>query len=391
MANANVTVAVKGVDATKAAFNSVKWRAKSTAASLKSMLGSAFAAAGAYIGGRKIIGTVQELGKLSDLSMKTGASVGELTKSATAFQTMGLDVDVNRLAKSFQVMNKNTGREGMKGFVQTLKDVAAITDPEKRGASMTKFFGDVGMEFRPLIDGGDEAISKFETLASIIPGISDAAANNGDAFADAMGFISQGASSMMGNAVGYICGLWADEFPGGVRAGALNAVNWVEYFAKTAYQKVTAFGAKAGGMFQAISNWAVNGYSWDDAWKEYGEMSAQIDNENGLRIQKLDAERASYVKKLKSLSVDDLANGLGKQGKFAGVTQEVGKMAKLKNDLIFAESNEMRKLVMSGPQLEKDKQQIDLLRKIADNTEKTADATQEAADAADAEYGTLNA
>lgn len=107
---------VKGVDKTGAAFNSIKARAKVTGLQIKSMLGGALAFAGVGLGLKGLSDTISNLGKLSDLAMKTGASVEDLTRMTTAFQVAGLDIGVETLAKSFQYLEKNTGRKGSEGF-----------------------------------------------------------------------------------------------------------------------------------------------------------------------------------------------------------------------------------------------------------------------------------
>ena len=55
MANANLTMGINGVDKTAAAFNSVKNRARATGAQIRSIMGGAIAAAGAYLSFQKTI------------------------------------------------------------------------------------------------------------------------------------------------------------------------------------------------------------------------------------------------------------------------------------------------------------------------------------------------
>ena len=104
MADANLTMGLKGADKTAAAFNSVKARAKATGAQIRSIMGGALAAAGAYLSLRSIGGAIGQLGQLSDLAMKAGMSVEFLTKATTAFQVAGLNVSAESLVKAMQYM-----------------------------------------------------------------------------------------------------------------------------------------------------------------------------------------------------------------------------------------------------------------------------------------------
>ena len=105
-------VAAKGVDKTGAMFQSIGARAKATGAQIRSVMGGAIAAAGAYLSLRSIGGAIGQLGQLSDLAMKAGTSVEFLTKATTAFQVAGLNVSAESLVKAMQYMQKNTGKQG---------------------------------------------------------------------------------------------------------------------------------------------------------------------------------------------------------------------------------------------------------------------------------------
>ena len=147
-------VAIKGVDQTGAAFKSISARAKATGASIRSIMGGAIAAAGAYLSFRSIKGGIDELGKLSDLAMKSGTSVDALTKSALAFQVAGLNLPVESLAKSFQYLKKQTGEGGIDNFYKVAQSIAAIKDPAQRGAELVK-----------TLDGPDLNCSRSSTAA----------------------------------------------------------------------------------------------------------------------------------------------------------------------------------------------------------------------------------
>lgn len=256
MSNSTHNLKLKGVDATGGAFASVGAKAKATGASIRAALGGALAAAGAYLSLRSVAGAVNQLGQLSDLAMKAGMSVEFLTKATTAFQVAGLNVSAESLVKAMQYMQKNTGKQGEGAFFDIAKQIAAIPDAAQRAQAAVQVFGRSGLELLPLVNNGEQAIEKFQKLQSIMPGVSTAAANAGDAANDALTIFGKGAQAIMLKAVGKICALWGDEFPGGVRAGALNAISAIEWFAKM----TKAYIAKAAGILGANAGLLFDGF-----------------------------------------------------------------------------------------------------------------------------------
>lgn len=373
MANANLTMGIKGVDKTGAAFNSIKAKARATSASIGSMMRGAIAAAGAYLSVRAVSDATKQLGYLSDLSAKTGASVESLSSTVAAFDVAGLKINMDQLAKSYLYMEKITGKTGEGAWYDMIASIAKIEDPLKRGAELVRVFGDAGLELQPLINGGEEAVQQFRMLQDLMPRVTTSAANAGDAVADAQTILGKGVSAMWQNVIGHLCELWGDEFPGGVRAGALNAVNYVEYMFKLIWHKMTKWGTKIAAAGQALFNFAANGYTWEQAWSEFGEVNAIIDSQMGQQLAAIDKARADYKANLATMNVDDLANAFGKRNA-AAMGEEVGdaiakKVQRISNSLIMSDSNQARKLALFGPEYQSEqKKQTELLKKIADNT-----------------------
>lgn len=373
MSQSTHQIAIKGKDQTAAAFKSVQNRASATAAAIRSVMGGALAAAGAYLSVRSFANGAKELGKLSDLAMKSGTSVEFLTSAATAFQVAGLDVSAESLARSMQYMQKTVGDAP---FDEVLKEIAEIPDAAERAQAVVKTFGRSGMELMPLVNGGKEAIEKFETLRKVMPSVSSSAAAAGDEAADAMKIFGDGAQNIMLKVVGKICSLWGEQFPGGVRAGALNAINWLEYAMKKMFNTLTSWGSKIANAGEALFNWAGNGYSWKDAWDEYAKTNAQLDAQLGAQRAKIEADRAAYVESLRKLSVDDLADAFGKRGDATTANIEAAPK-RISNQLIMGGSNAANRLAILGPQYQNEmKKQTAALEKIAKNTEKTAENTE---------------
>ena len=113
---------IKGVDKSAGAFGSIKNRAAATSTQIRSMVGGALGALGAYFTFRSIKGGIDELGHLSDIAQKTNTSVGDLTQTAAAMNALGIqNMGVDQLGKAFDYMAKTTGRSGMEGFYKTVE------------------------------------------------------------------------------------------------------------------------------------------------------------------------------------------------------------------------------------------------------------------------------
>lgn len=379
MSRSTHQIEVKGVDKTQKAFSSIQARAAAASRRIASVMGGAIAAAGAYLGFRAIKGGIDELGKLSDLAMKSGTSVETLTQSALAFQVAGLDVSVESLAKSFQYLKKNTGEGGMDNFFKTAEAIAKIEDPAKRGAELVKNFGRAGLELQPLIDGGDEAIRKMQLLTEVMPGVSQAAANAGDEAADALKIFGTGAHNLFLRVVGNIVGMWSEDFPGGVRAGALSAINWLETFFKKAKAYIAKFGASIGALGGLIYDVFDKGPS--TAWEIYTGTIEAAAADFDRRIEAANNSRQEYVSKLRELNIDDLANAFKPQNRAAAeaAAEAAAKRAiRVTNQLMEGGSNAARRLSILGPEYQNEaKKQTEILKAIQKNTEKTAENTGE--------------
>ncbi len=370
---------VRGVDKTAGAFSSVQSRAAAASAKLRKMLGGALAAAGAYLGVRAISRTINRLGELSDLAMRTGTSVDELTSSALAFQIAGLPMTVESMATALQYMQKNTGQKGLESFFVAAKKIAEINDGAARGKKLVETFGRAGLQLQPLVSNGADAVDKFRRLAALMPRVTDSAANAGDEIADAQKILGTGIQSLWQRTIGKVCSLWAEDFPGGVRAGALNAINWIEYTMKKIFNTITKWGAKIGQAGEALFNWLVNDYTWDQAWDEYDRVSEQLEKDMEAQRAKIEADREKYLEELRKASVDDLANVFAKKG--AGGGSGAGASQRITNDLVLGGSNAARRMMILGPTFQSEmKKQTAELEKIRENTEKTAENTEDTGD-----------
>ena len=384
MASANITMGVTGIDKTGAAFNSVRNRAKATGAQIRSVMGGAIAAAGAYLSLRSIKGGIDELGNLSDMAMKAGTSVEFLTKASTAFQIAGLNIGAGQLVRSMQYLERVTGKTGEGAFFDAIESLAKIEDPAKRGAEATRMFGRAALELQPLINGGEEVAQKFRQLQELMPGVGTSAANAGDAAADSLKIFGTGAHNLFLKIVGNIVSMWSEDFPGGIRAGALNAVNWLETLAK----KIKAWVARVGNWVGSLGGLIYDSITgnWGSAWEVFQGTLRAGEDDFAARMEAANKSREEYITKLKTLNVDDLAGAFGGgRGTSAAQTagEEIGTAAakaahRVTNQLMLSGSSAANRLAVLGPEYQNEtKKQTDLLRKIAQNTEKTAENTDE--------------
>lgn len=405
MSKSTHQMAVKAVDQTAGAFASVQARAAAASAKLRSMLGGAMAAAGAYFGFRSIAGAINELGTLSDIAQKSSVSVDDLTKSATALSVLGIqNMGPEQLAKAFQMMEKNTGRTGMEGFYQTIGEIGKIPDLSERAQAAMAVFGHSGMEFMPLINAADTSTNALKDVIDVMPGIPQSAANAGDDAADAMNIMSQNVKSVWQQGIAAIVGWFGRNYEGGIRSAALNASNSMILYAKIAVQTAMQYYRKFTGFFENVGGWVgtfvgtkMAGGSWGDAFKAANEdwretakaqeiVESQIEEkererrerwgrdfeDRRVKIAKFgkqyqNAVRTSRDRRLLEGGGDLLGGG--------------GKVKKLTTELILGGSAKSINLAMMGPQMNNElKKQTNILERIRVNTQKTEENTRDAAE-----------
>lgn len=407
MSKSTHQIAIKAVDQTGGAFKSIKSTAAATGASIKSMVGGALAAAGAYLGFRAIKGGVEELGHLSDIAQKTSTNVAELTQAATAFNVLGLqNMGVEQFAKAMDYMAKTTGRVGMEGFEKTLDELAAIPDIAQRGQAAMKIFGRSGMEMMPLINNGHEGVVALRNLCAAMPAVPQAADDAGDKVADAMGIAANGVKSIWLQGIAAVCNWFDQHFAGGIREAAAQACNWLEYYSKLAFTKVSYwFGqmqnrsSEIGSFIGAFIGAKMNGASWSEAMDmarnmydqdRAANLEAEADEKASLERRqenwrKAYEERKKIIAELQA-NYDNAAKSAGDSMKIGDVGEAAKAMKAVRNDLILGGSNAATKLQILGPSLQSEQKKTNaLLEKVVQNTEKTAENTEAAADGESAE------
>jgi len=396
-------IAVKATDQTAGAFSSIQARASAASAKLRSMLGGALAAAGAYMGLRSIVSGINELGKLSDIAQKTSTSVDELTQSATAMNILGIqNMGVEQMAKAFDYMAKTTGRTGMEGFYQTIQELGKIPDVAERGRAAMAVFGRSGMEFMPLINAADTSVEALQDVVKAMPGIPQSAATAGDDAADAMKIIGDNAKSIWYQAIGAICGWFGKNYEGGIREAAASAGNAMIYWAMISVQKCMQYYRSFTNFFEKVGGWVgtfvgtkMAGGSWSDALKaanddwETTALGQDVLEEKIRANEEKRAERWKQKMEDKEIAIKKLGKAYGAAAisthdrhTLDGEKELLDGMnaKKLQNELIMGGSAKSLNLAMMGPQMQNEtKKQTSILERIARNTQKTEENTRDSA------------
>lgn len=401
MANANINLQLKGADKTAPAFRSIQYRARSTAAQLRLVLGGALAAAGAYLSLRSIHAGIEELGHLSDLAQKTSTNVAELSQASTALAVLGVNGNVDLLAKSFSLMEKNTGRSGLPGFYETIRELGKIPDASERAQGAMKTFGRSGLEFMPLINAAAESTVALEEVVAAMPAIPEAAAQAGDDAADAMKIAASGFKAVWLQGLSTVVNWFGQGYTGGIRTAAAQAANSLMYYTREAVAKVISYYRKLQAYlvptFETIGSFIgakIGGATWRQAWDMAGETYAKALDEMEDAFEEIDAleharterfrqefeDRAIVLEKFaqnyKRAAMSTRDRALAFQ---AAAEDAAAKKPQVRNDLILAGSAQALRISLLGPQLQNEtKKQTALLAEIAANTKDVADNTEAA-------------
>ena len=254
-----IKLKVSAVDATARVFKRVASSAMSVTKSIAKW-GSlaAVAAGGAFVA------TVNKLGTLSDVAQAAGAGTEELTKLGAALNMIGVKANTpEKLATAFQRMTKATGEVGVEGFYRVLKVVSQLPTKQERATAALQVFGRAGLSFMPVIEraarSGEFAL---KDLVAAMPGISQAAADAGDAAADGLGVIGNAAKKIWSEGIAKLANKIDGEFAGGVRTASMICAAQMEYFAKVSWRYVSTFfnnfGASLLELGKTVVKWVEN-------------------------------------------------------------------------------------------------------------------------------------
>lgn len=184
-----VNLRIRGEDRTAEAFASVAKRSKKAMGGLKRAMAWAGAGIGVAAIARSAARGAQELGLLSDQAMRFGESAEYVQRLTGALGQVGIvGAEVETLAKAFQEMTEETGRQGAEGFRETLAEIAAMGDEQERVIRLGEVFGRrMGPRLAPLVRQGPQAlIEGLDGVMDAFPAVSEASVNAGDSVADAL-------------------------------------------------------------------------------------------------------------------------------------------------------------------------------------------------------------
>lgn len=219
-------------------------------------IGAGFAVGGAAA----IAATAKSLGHLSDVAMQAGVSTAEITKMSTAMDVLGIKSSTpEQLAMAFQRMAKTTGETGVAGFEKVIGAISEMGTVEERASAAMAVFGKSGMDFLPLIEGAAKnGTAALHDVIAAMPGVSQAAAEAGDALADGMKVMGDGIKSVWYEGIAKVVNLINSRFAGGVREAAMKGAAWMRYFASVAGRYVTTFfkswSETSGGVLAGFVN-----------------------------------------------------------------------------------------------------------------------------------------
>lgn len=397
MSSSTHQIKVKAVDNTKAGFNSIAKTATTTSARITKMIGGAVAAAGAYMGTQAIVQSISTLGSLSDIAQRTKTSVEELTQATTAFNILGVqNMGVEQFAKALDRMQKNTGRQGLAGFYETLTTLSKINNLADISSETMRIFGDeAGAFLTPLVEGAKNGVVNLQTVISLMPKISSSAADVGDAFNDSFEIIKAQFDADFKNTLGDFLNWLNEKFPNGIRVATLKALAyWDYYFEKSKNWLnehagwITTTFKNLGVGYRVVKSFftgesSVPTYKPPAKDSPYEKLQKRLDEidklakayENaaktisGNNVSKLGQQYSNYVPKNDLTDeVSDLLDLLGgDNNKISNVNQ-----TNANNDLILANTNEALKLAMNHPEINEIKKQTDVLKEIAKNTKETS-------------------
>lgn len=258
-----IKLKVSAVDETARVFK----RVASSALGVAGAIAKWTAAAG--IGGVAAFTTAvavasKKLSTLSDVAQAAGTTTEEITKLSTALGILGVKGSApEELSLAFQRMTKATGAVGMEGFHKIVEEIAKLPTITERSAAAMQVFGRSGTQFMPIIEAAAKnGILALKDLEAGIPGISQSAADAGDAFADSMDVMKAGAAKVWNEGLMKVASNIAGVFTEDVRTASLICAAQMEYLGRVAWEYMKPFFSNSAKAFddfgKLMVKWADN-------------------------------------------------------------------------------------------------------------------------------------
>jgi hypothetical protein len=176
---------------------------------------------------------------------------------------------IEQFSKALDRMQKNTGHQGLTGFYKTLTQLSKIDSLADSTKETMRIFGDeAGAFLMPLVEGAKNGTVHLENVISLMPKITTAAANSGDAAADSLALIIDKFKSDWNNTIGDIVSWLDSKFPNGIRVATLKALAYWDYYFSTfknwfsehtslitnTFKNIGVFGRVVGSFFTGKSS-----------------------------------------------------------------------------------------------------------------------------------------
>lgn len=189
----SVTLTVRGVDATRAAFRRVRANVALMAARVRQMATVGVAGAGALTAA--VVAAANSLSTLSDRAAQAGTTADELQRLTTALGVAGAKgANLETISQGLARMTQATGRTGLQGLAETLEDISRIGDEGGRIRELSRVFGRAfGPGLAAFVRNGPDRIrASLDTIVAAMPGVDNALAGAGDALADGFAIAKDG-------------------------------------------------------------------------------------------------------------------------------------------------------------------------------------------------------
>lgn len=152
-------------------------------------LAAGFVAAGAALAtavGAAVVNSAKRLSALTDAAARAGTASSDLHKLSVVLSEVGVKAsDIDSLAVAFQKMAANTGRVGMEGFKETLREISLLESEGERVEALQKAFGRTGVQLAHLVRQGPDALSRgLDGMLASVVAVNDQIADSADGVAD---------------------------------------------------------------------------------------------------------------------------------------------------------------------------------------------------------------
>ncbi len=292
-ASSSILFSLNGVDKTAGAFNSVQKRAQSAMSKLRGVamaagLGLSFSAI-AY-GAKR---AVDALGELSNQAQRMSSSAVDVQRLTGALAKVGIvGVNVDAMAKAFGKMAKETGAVGVRGFRDVMQSIAGMGSEQERVNELVRVFGrEMGEKFAPMVRQGPQAfIEGLDGVMAMMPAVTDAAVDAGDETADALKVAGNTIKVAWQQAIVDIVTEWTDVFGVSIEEGIYTAIEYVKWFAASAWEHYNAFGENIGKGAWAVVN------DWRGALESIGLMFAGAFNAIGRLAKEFGKQLWKWIK-----------------------------------------------------------------------------------------------